>query len=126
MFDQFKTMLKYNQELVRWWVFACAMMTLSTGVMLTGGYTFINNNDFTGISWGIIVILFSGTLYYGFRLARDENLGQGVMEYLADLCTGLGLLGTIIGLMTMIGGAFEGINPEDPASVKMALIWILY
>jgi hypothetical protein len=122
MLNEFTNFLSGNQKLVRWWVFSCCTLTLLSGILLTGGAEFINKNDFTGISWGIIFIFVSGTIFYGYRLARDENLGQGVTEYLCDLCTGLGLVGTIIGLMVMIGGAFEGIDTSDPNSIKSALV----
>jgi len=114
--------LTYNKEFLRWWILLCVMIVAVGGAMSVGGLSFLSENDSTGISWVILSILLGGTVFYGYRLAINENLGQGVMDYLAELCTSLGLLGTVIGLIMMIGGAFEGLDVSNQESVKGALI----
>ena len=122
MLRSFKRSLQNNGPFVRWWILACAMMTVVSGVFLAGGARFLSENDSTGLSWVIVAILASGSAYYGVRLYRGENLGQGVMDYLSELCTSLGLLGTVIGLIVMISGAFGNLNIEDPESLKSSLV----
>jgi len=117
-----RNIVERNGPFVRWWILACCITAVLSGVFVSGGARFLAENDTTNISWLIITIMLCGSAYYGVRLFRGENLGQGVMEYLGDLCTSLGLLGTIIGLIMMIGGAFTGINIEDQASIKSALV----
>jgi hypothetical protein len=117
-----KNLITDNPPFLRWWILACCLVTVFSGIVITGGGTFLAENDATGISWIIIAILASGSAHYGYRLFRGQNIGQGVMDYLGELCTSLGLLGTVIGLIMMISGAFGSIQLENPESVKLALV----
>lgn len=107
---------------VRWWVMALAMSTLIASLLVTGGFSFLLENDVTYLSFVIMSIFFAFTGYYGYRLYRGHGLGQGVMEYGENLCTSIGLLGTVIGLIMMVKGAFSGIDVSDQESIKSALI----
>lgn len=107
---------------VRWWVMSLAMVTVIASLLLTGGTSFLLENDATGISFLIIGVFSVFTGYYGYRLYRGIGLGQGVMEYGESLSTSLGLLGTVIGLILMVKGAFSGINIDDPESIKVAML----
>lgn len=112
-----------NQVLfTRWYVMALAMFTVATALLVTGGASFLLENDATGISFLIIGVFFCFTGYYGYRLYRGTGLGQGVMEYGESLSTSLGLLGTVIGLIMMVKGAFSNIDVSDQESVKTALL----
>lgn len=117
-----KAIIQNNGPFVRWWILACAMLTVVSGIFLAGGARFLSENDSTGLSWVIVAILAAGSAYYGIRLYKGENLGQGVMDYLSELCTSLGLLGTVIGLIIMISGAFGDLDIDDPESLKTSLV----
>jgi len=117
-----RNIVERNGPFVRWWILACAILAASIAALMSGGARFLSENDVTGLSWVIVAILASGSAYYGVRLYKGENLGQGVMDYLSELCTSLGLLGTVIGLIVMISGAFGDLNVEDPESLKSSLV----
>ena len=107
---------------VRWWVMALAMATVIASILAMGGFGFLLDNDVTYLSFVIMGVFFAFTGYYGYRLYRGQGLGQGVMEYGENLCTSIGLLGTVIGLIMMVKGAFSGIDVNDQESIKSALV----
>ena len=107
---------------VRWWVMALAMATVIASILTMGGFGFLLENDVTYLSFVIMTVFFVFTGYYGYRLYRGQGLGQGVMEYGENLCTSIGLLGTVIGLIMMVKGAFAGIDVNDQESIKTALV----
>ena len=107
---------------VRWWVMALAMATIIASILAMGGFSFLLENDVTYLSFVIMSVFFIFTGYYGYRLYRGQGLGQGVMEYGENLCTSIGLLGTVIGLIMMVKGAFAGIDVNDQESIKSALV----
>lgn len=107
---------------VRWWVMALAMATIIASILMMGGFGFLLDNDVTYLSFVIMAVFFTFTGYYGYRLYRGQGLGQGVMEYGENLCTSIGLLGTVIGLIMMVKGAFAGIDVNDQESIKTALV----
>lgn len=107
---------------VRWWVMALAMATIIASILAMGGFSFLLENDVTYLSFVIMSVFFVFTGYYGYRLYRGQGLGQGVMEYGENLCTSIGLLGTVIGLIMMVKGAFAGIDVNDQESIKSALV----
>lgn len=107
---------------VRWWVMAVAMATIIASILAMGGFGFLLDNDVTYLSFVIMGVFFIFTGYYGYRLYRGQGLGQGVMEYGENLCTSIGLLGTVVGLIMMVKGAFAGIDVNDQESIKSALV----
>jgi len=107
---------------VRWWVMALAMATIIASILAMGGFSFLLENDVTYLSFVIMSVFFIFTGYYGYRLYRGQGLGQGVMEYGENLSTSIGLLGTVIGLIMMVKGAFAGIDVNDQESIKSALV----
>jgi hypothetical protein len=122
MLRSLRESLQNKGPFVRWWILACCLIAVVSGIFIAGGAQYLSENDPTGLSWVIVSILASGSAYYGVRLFKNENLDQGVMEYLSEVCTSLGLLGTVIGLIMMISGAFGGLDIDDPSSLKTALV----
>lgn len=122
MTTMLKNVFGENPDFTRWFVFFIAMSTVLVSVLSVGGADFLIENDTTNISWLIIFILVAGSLYLGYRVNSGERLNQGVTDYLAEICTAFGLLGTIIGLIIMISGAFGSLNISDPESVKVSLL----
>ncbi len=122
MATMLKNIFGENPDFTRWFIFFIAMSTVLVSVLSVGGADFLIENDITNISWVIVFILVVGSLYLGYRVNSGERLNQGVTDYLAEMCTAFGLLGTIIGLIVMISGAFGSLNISDPESVKVSLL----
>jgi len=108
--------------MVRWWSLASVTLIVFIYSMVVGLGSSISQADSTGISWVIFGILFAATLHLGYILrtwGKEANLG--VTKWASEVCTSLGLMGTIIGLILMLLGTFSGLDVSDPESLKSAL-----
>lgn len=118
-----------ENPLIRWWV-AFSVMTVAIATTLIGGIgKFITENDCTYISWSILVMAFGASLHLGYKIRayskRDVSAEQKdfkVTEYFIETCTSLGLLGTIIGLIMMVVGAFAELDISSQESVKESML----
>ncbi|MCK5600455.1 MotA/TolQ/ExbB proton channel family protein [Candidatus Pacearchaeota archaeon] len=109
-----------DHPFVRWWVVFCTMVCVITLAMMSGGAGYIWENDSTFISWFVLGVFTVGSLHLGY-MAREKSSDFEATEYFSQLCGGLGMLGTIVGLMISMIGAFKGIDAADPESIKTAL-----
>lgn len=109
-----------DNRFVRWWVVFCTLVCLSVIALISGGGSYIYQNDATFISWIVMVIFLVGSVNLGYH-ARECSDNFESTEFFVQACSGLGMLGTIVGLMIAMGGTFETIDTSDPESIKAAL-----
>lgn len=113
---------------VRWWVVFTIITVAVVSVLWESGARFLLDSDVTYISWLILIVFAIGSLNIGWRVVdarRKERAWESkfpLTNYLIGTCTSLGLLGTIIGLIIMITGAFSSLDIADHASVKQSLL----
>ena len=118
-----------NNIFVRWWVSFSILTVAITTTLLAGIGKFITTHDCTFISWGILGMAFGASLHLGYKLRAyaakpSHKRDFKVTEYFIDTCTSLGLLGTIIGLIMMVVGAFGDLDVTNQASVKSSMLAI--
>lgn len=108
---------------VRWWVFwSIAAVTMITALM-SGLGAFITKSDCTYLSWSTIGVFFLASAHFGFRVQKEGTaVDTQVMKYATDLCTSLGFLGTIVGLVLMVTGAFSSIRVQDTESIQNSIV----
>lgn len=108
---------------VRWWVTFSIMAVAVTTTLAAGLGSFIAASDRTCLSWLILAIFFSASALLGRKVQkRGEEADVGVINYCIRTCTALGFLGTIIGLIIMIVGAFANLDVANHESLRVALV----
>lgn len=109
---------------IRWLVIAC--ITLAGLFMLweIGMVARIWNQDASCLSGVILVFFFFVSGYLGLATYRSpRGLGFSCEEigwFSSELCMGLGMVGTIVGLIMMLSG-FEGLDATNVKSVQQLL-----
>lgn len=107
---------------VRWWVAGSIMIVAVVTALLAGVGSFILDGDRTFLSWAILSIFFVATGLLGYKThVKGVDADHGIIEFFAETCTALGLLGTIIGLIMMISGAFVNLDATDHEAMQAAL-----
>jgi hypothetical protein len=118
---------------IRWWITFSIMMIAISTALLGGVGLFVAHSDQTFLSWAILTMFFGASVhlgyklkcYYGRNLLKKERVKDfKVTEYFIEQCTSLGLLGTIIGLILMVVGAFTDLDVTDQESVKESMLAI--
>lgn len=110
-----------NSPIVRWWIIFASICIILTTVLKAGFAAFILSADITFISWIILGVLAIGSVYIG-RLAKSGEINSSLNRYFMDTCTSLGLLGTVIGLIIMVVGAFTNIDVNSQESIRASLL----
>jgi len=116
----------FVSRFLRWWLFTCVTFVFA---VLLYGFNFFNvliEKDITYLSFFIIAIYSISSLYVGFSTYRshDHYVDMDDMSFLwfiTELLVALGMIGTVIGFIVMLGSSFAEINIQDAQSVKDAL-----
>ena len=108
-----------NRPIIRWWVsFIVSLLVLLT-VLLMGLGGFILESDKTYLSWVIFAVYIVGSLHLGYKLYHHSEDHEVTKQFMS-LCTDLGLLGTVIGLIISLSN-FVHIDIQNIESVKSTL-----
>ena len=115
------------QAFLRWWLMVCLMGFGLFGLFQFGKLQYIIETDQSGISILIFSIFGMLTSWIGW-LTYKSNKGTNATEqqiddayFFADTMTALGLIGTIVGLIMILGPAFSNIDVSDSATIEEAI-----
>lgn len=136
MFSQYKLFL-------RWWLFVTIALVGGIFGYKWGIFHEIYNQDVTKISFLIFTILGFMSLWCGiktFRLSRMPKKIKSDSEYYyfskkledladigwfsSDLCLTLGMIGTVVGFIFMLGNGFANLDIGNVQSIQEALVQI--
>lgn len=107
---------------VRWWTTFSIMFVAMTTTLMAGMGSFIVRSDQSYLSWLTIAIWYAASFHLGYKVYhKREKTDFTLTTYFTETCTSLGLLGTIIGLVMMVVGAFDKIDPTNQQSLNIAL-----
>jgi hypothetical protein len=111
---------------LKWW-----LMSLTTGLGAWFGYKFglyeiIAAADKTYISFSILGMFSVSSIWAGWKSwlfsYRDEFTETKNAWFVSDMYLALGLMGTIIGFIMMLGGSLEGLNVANQSTIMVAMI----
>jgi len=82
--------------------------------------------DITRLSFVILGVFFITSAYVGWLTytrskGKVVKVGVNIGWFVTELLLALGMIGTVIGFILMLGGSFESLNISDTGSVKTAL-----
>lgn len=116
----------FFSRFLRWWLFTC--LTIVFAVLLYGFNFFgvLLEKDITYLSLFIIGIYSISSLYVGFVTYKSQDLytdqeDTAFLWFITELLVALGMIGTVIGFIVMLGSSFADINIQNAQSVKDAL-----
>ena len=112
---------------LRWWLLFCS----SCAAMFTAySFGFVDTliaKDVTRLSFAILGVFFAASAYVGWITYKRSKgaivkVGVNVGWFVTELLLALGMIGTVIGFILMLGGSFEKLkHSKDTGSVKTAL-----
>ena len=112
-----------QSKLVRWWIAFSIGLVAILSALAVGGVRFIVENDATKISWIVLSVFLFGSIQLGLNLKKKASSKSYTPDtnFFINTCGSLGMLGTIIGLIITMMGAFKGIDASDVESIKAAI-----
>lgn len=111
---------------LRWWLLYC-----TSGAAMFAAYSFgfvdaLLAKDVTRLSFAILALFFVTSAFVGYLTYKRSKgkivkVGVNIGWFVTELLLALGMIGTVIGFILMLGGSFESLNVADTTSVKTAL-----
>lgn len=108
----------------KWWtVFNAGIIALVLAEYFYGLTEFLLASDVTYLSFAIIVIavLFGISVLIGFSNMKSPGAENSTHWFASDVVLNLGMMGTLIGFLIVLGQAFEGIDPSSIDSMTTAI-----
>lgn len=112
--------------LLRWWLLFCTSIAAFFAAYTFGFVDALIAKDTTRLSFGIIAIYFiasgfTGLITYKTTKGKKQGANINIGWFITELLLAMGMIGTVIGFILMLGGSFESLNVSDSNSVKQAL-----
>lgn len=123
-----KTKLIQNIVFIRWWVIICSVMLCAAVLQYKNMFTALWYADNSRISFFVLGLFFIVSGFVGYLTLKISQKQDDYIKFLpacwftAETLMGLGMLGTLVGFLLMMGPALEGIDPQNTAAGKEAII----
>ena len=111
---------------LRWWLLFCTSCAAMFTAYSFGFVDALIAKDVTRLSFAILAVFFLSSMYVVWMTYKRSKgavvkVGVNVGWFITELLLALGMIGTVIGFILMLGGSFESLNLSDTGSVKTAL-----
>lgn len=103
-------------KILLWWLTVVAQF-IGLGVAIHFGiYEFILDADITYLSFVVFAMWIIGTVQVAHIINIDGN--YDTPWFISESCLSVGMIGTLIGFMIMLGSSFENVDPSNIDSMK--------
>jgi len=112
---------------LRWWLLFCTSVAAFFAAYFFGFVDALIAKDTTRLSFAILAIYFLTSAFTGWitysvtKGAKKQSANINIGWFATELLLAMGMIGTVIGFILMLGGSFESLNVSDTSSVKTAL-----
>jgi hypothetical protein len=112
---------------LRWWLLFCTSVAAFFAAYFFGFIDALIAKDTTRLSFGILAIYFLTSAFTGWitysvtKGSKKQQPNINIGWFVTELLLAMGMIGTVIGFILMLGGSFESLNVSDTSSVKTAL-----
>ena len=105
---------------LQWWLAFVVQTILIGTTCYFGSIDYLYDNDKTFISFTIVSIWFITSLSIGLFMYRKIAISE-FQWFISDSCMSLGMIGTLIGFILMLGGSLGEIDPSNIESMKKVI-----
>ncbi len=103
-----------------WWL-VVTIQTVLVGIAVSfSAINFIIENDVTYLSFLIMSLLVIGSILIGYITYKKQN-NFDYTWFIAESAMTVGMIGTVIGFMMMLGSSFADIDPGDVNSMRKVI-----
>lgn len=111
-----------NIDFWKWWtVFIVGCIAIGSGGYFFDLFNYLNAVDLTKISFAIIAIALATSASIGFRWNATQHRETTFQWFVADGMLSLGMVGTLIGFMLILGQVFVSVDINNQATVVAAI-----
>jgi len=109
-----------SKKFLNWWLlFVLQFIAIAVSVYF-GSFQFLLDHDNTYISFVIVGIWAVTSLLVGWRTFYDQSTKEAFW-FVAESCMTLGMIGTVLGFILMLGDSLVNIDPGNIETMKAAI-----
>lgn len=102
---------------LKWWLLVVIQIVIVGTALVYDYHTYVLENDATYLS-GVIAILWIVTTYHiGKRIYTSKDTFE-IQWFTAEACMTIGMIGTVIGFLMMLGDSFTNLDLEDTSAMR--------
>ena len=111
-----------NRIVIRWWLVFCISVLLCAIGFSFGLVSELYQKDPTRISCSTIYIGFSEWAIAKTKISEEHYINvRRIAWFIAESLMALGMIGTVIGFILMLGSSFESIDVSNTETLKSTL-----
>jgi hypothetical protein len=118
-----------NYSMLRWWIVFCLVFIFSVYSYMEGWIGYLWSSDPTGITFVIIALFYIFTIFIGTLTYKSGDIYNPFTSshyvracwHVPEILMALGMMGTLIGFMIILGPALYGMDPSNIIAAKSAI-----
>ena len=119
--------MRYNvKDALRWWLIVCLQVLVLAIFVYFDGLKALWHADLTRLSYATIILwavtsVFIGRWHTNAKL-KITDIELDVGFFISETCLALGMIGTVVGFLFMLGTTFAEIDVNDVATLQAAIV----
>ena len=109
-----------TKRFMYWWLVTVIQAILVGITIYFGSIEFLWNTDITKLSFLTIALWIGTSVVIGFTSYKKKQ-NYDTPWFVAESCMTVGMIGTVIGFMLMLGSSFAEIDPSDIDSMRRVI-----
>lgn len=109
-----------TKRFMYWWLVTVIQAILVGITVYFGSLEFLWNTDVTKLSFLTIALWISASTFIGHS-SYHKKLNYDTPWFVAESCMTVGMIGTVIGFMLMLGSSFAEIDPSNIDSMRKVI-----
>ena len=110
-----------TKEILFWWISTCTVLFGAAIAFEFGLWTALWYADVTKLSFLILALLVIAIGTVGYNIYKPSEYREELCWFASDSFTSLGMIGTVIGFLILLGSAFADLNVDDKSSMQAVI-----
>jgi hypothetical protein len=110
-----------TQKFLIWWLLAVVQVIAIGIAIFYDAIPFLIENDLTKLSFVIFAMWFFSTASIGHKVWKQEE-DFDKPWFVAESCMTVGMIGTVVGFILMLGSSFQQIDPSNVESMRRVIV----
>lgn len=106
-----------TKKFLLWWLVLIIQLSVIAVSVFYDYHKFVLENDITYLSFLILMVWIVTTIYIGIR-SRIPSYQYEIQWFSAEQCMTIGMIGTVIGFLLVLGGSFEHLDPGNTDQMR--------
>lgn len=109
-----------TKTFLKWWLVTVLQLAVLGVSVFYEYHLFVLENDTTYLS-GLILLVYAMTTIFIGKQAYTKTDNFEIQWFSAETCMTIGMIGTVIGFLMMLGDSFGQLDPKDTDQMRQVI-----